>query len=308
MTIRNPAEWGFSQFRLGAVAAEAAAEDIGRATQDRARVPTIAHIGRGDLLEALAKGWQDFQASRTDIIFLCLFYPVIGLLLGAMASGGGSIFLVFPLVAGFALIGPLAGLGLYEMSRRREQGATIGWADAFGVLRSRSLAPIALLGLALLCLLGLWLFVAGLIYHATLGPAVPASVGAFLTAVFTTGAGWTMIVLGCGVGFLFALLVLSIAVVSFPLMLDRNVGLETAVWTSVRAVLTNPRPMAEWGLIVAAALVAGSIPLLVGMVVVLPVLGHATWHLYRKLVPQDSDGLGGHGLANSVITRRRPLE
>src|SRR4029453_13967063 len=100
--------------------------------------------------------------------------------------------------------------------------------------------------------------------------------------VFTTSAGWTMILVGVGVGFLFALLVLAISVVSFPLLLDRDVGLDAAVWTSIRAVAANPGPMALWGLIVAAGLVIGSIPVFLGLIIVMPVLGHATWHLYAR--------------------------
>jgi uncharacterized membrane protein len=93
-----------------------------------------------------------------------------------------------------------------------------------------------------------------------------------------------MIVGGVGVGFLFALLVLAISVVSFPLLLDRDVGLYGAVSTSIRAVATNPSPMALWGLIVAGGLAIGMLPAFLGLIVVLPVLGHATWHLYRKVV------------------------
>ena len=143
-----------------------------------------------------------------------------------------------------------------------------------------------LLGLMLIALFLLWLVVAQIIYLVTLGPQPPASVASFLSDVFTTGAGWTLIIVGIGVGFLFALLVLAVSVVSFPLLLDRNVGIGTAVSTSMRAVAANPGVMALWGLIVAGGLVLGSLPLFVGLVVVLPVLGHATWHLYRKVVPR----------------------
>ena len=110
------------------------------------------------------------------------------------------------------------------------------------------------------------------------------AVGAFVHEVFTTPAGWAMIVMGIGIGFLFAALVLTISVVSFPLLLDRDVGLPTAVSTSIRAVAENPGPMAIWGLFVAGSLVIGSIPAFLGLIVVMPVLGHATWHLYRKVV------------------------
>jgi uncharacterized membrane protein len=130
----------------------------------------------------------------------------------------------------------------------------------------------------------LWLLAAWGIYAITLGPAPPASVGSFLRDVFTTNAGWVMIGAGVGVGFLFALLVLAISAVSFPLLLDREAGVDTAILTSVRAIATNPVPMAAWGLIVAAGLVLGSIPLFLGLIVVMPVLGHATWHLYCEVV------------------------
>jgi uncharacterized membrane protein len=123
-----------------------------------------------------------------------------------------------------------------------------------------------------------------LIYKVTVGPKLPASIAMFIGDVFTTAAGWALVAVGVGVGFLFAVLVLAISVVSFPLLLDRDVGLSVAVWTSIRAVAANPGPMAIWGLIVAGGLVIGALPLFVGLIMVMPVLGHATWHLYRKVV------------------------
>ena len=246
----------------------------------------VRRIGVADLWDALARGLADFEANRTDVIFLCVIYPVIGLVLGRLASGYGLLPLLFPLASGFALVGPFAAVGLNEISRRREQGSDVRWVDAFGVLRSPSIGAILLLGLMLIALFLLWLVVAQIIYVVTLGPQPPSSVTGFISEVFTTNAGWTMIVVGIGAGFLFALLVLAVSVVSFPLLLDRNVGIGTAISTSARAVSANPGVMALWGLIVACGLVIGSVPLFVGLVVVLPVLGHATWHLYRKVVPR----------------------
>jgi uncharacterized membrane protein len=284
-TIRNPIEWGLDQIRLAGLAVGSAGNAIAE-TQEGRSAPslTLRRISAADLRDALARGLDDFRAYRTDVAFLCVVYPVLGLVLGRLAFGYGMVPLLFPLASGFALLGPFAALGLYEMSRRRERGVHTAWPDAFGVVGSPAFGKIAVLGLLLVAIFLLWLAVAQAIYFATFGLAPPASLTGFLAAVFTTGAGWALIGVGIGVGFLFAALVLAIGTVSFPLLLDRDVTLGRAVWTSVRAVVENPLPMALWGLIVAAALVIGTIPLFLGLVVVMPVLGHATWHLYRKLV------------------------
>ena len=282
MTIRNPIEWSVDQLRLAASAVDSAGRAI---REDRQAAPlAIRRIGLADLKDALARGLDDFATYRTDVVFLCVIYPVVGLVLGRLAFGYDMVPLLFPLASGFALIGPFAAVGLYEMSRRRELGVEVAWPDAFSVVRSPAFGEIGVLGVLLVAIFLLWLAVAQAIYLATLGPEPPASLGAFLQQTLTTGPGWAMIVAGIGVGFLFALLVLAISVVSFPLMLDREVTLRAAVWTSARAVAVNPGPMAAWGLIVAAGLVLGSIPLFLGLIVVMPVLGHATWHLYRRLV------------------------
>jgi len=285
--IRNPIEWGWDQIKRAKLAVGSAAHAIRGTEQARhSAPPVVRRIAAAELREVLARGFGDFAAYRTDVIFLCIIYPVVGLVLARLAAGYDMLPLIFPLASGFALVGPVAAVGLYEMSRRREQGVDITWADAFGVVRSPAVGAIIVLGLLLLAIFLLWLVAAYAIYEVTLGPQPPASIASFARDVFTTGAGWTLIGVGVSVGFLFALLVLTIRVVSFPLLLDRDVGLYTAVMTSVRAVRANPAPMAIWGLIVAGGLVIGSIPLLLGLAIVMPVLGHATWHLYRKVVPR----------------------
>jgi uncharacterized membrane protein len=286
MVIQSPPAWGWDQLQQ-------AAQEIGSATPEEywhregsAAAPTVRRIGTGEVRAALARGWNDFTANRTDVVFLCLIYPVIGLVLGRLASGEGFLPLVFPLASGFALIGPLAALGLNEMSRRREAGQEVRWIDAFGVLRAPSIGAIAMLGGLLIALFLLWLVVADAIYVITLGPNPPASLASFTRDVLTTGPGWLMIGLGIGVGFLFAALVFVISVVSFPLLLDSNAGVGTAIGMSLRAVAENPLPMTLWALTIVAGLVLGSLPFFVGLVVVLPVLGHASWHLYRAVVTQ----------------------
>jgi uncharacterized membrane protein len=287
MTIRNPVEWGVDQFKHAALAFESAGR-VGRRTLDtlHSPPPAVRRIAVADLGKVLAKGFDDFRMFRTDVIFVCVAYPLVGLILARLAFGYDMLPLVFPLASGFALVGPFAAVGLYEMSRLREAGAEAGWAEALAVVRAPSFGAIVLLGLVLMGIFLLWLLAAKVIYDITLGPAPPASVASFIRDVFTTDAGWTMIVVGVGVGFLFALLVLAISVVSFPLLLDREVGVDTAILTSIRAVIANPVPMVAWGLIVASGLVLGSIPLFLGLVIVMPVLGHTTWHLYREVIPR----------------------
>ena len=283
--VRNPLEWAWDHLKQTGHAVEATAHtmegSLGGPRRGAAQGPPHR---RPDIGDALAQGFRDFGACRTDVIFLCLIYPIAGLIISRMAFDYGMVALIFPLVAGFALIAPLFGVGLYEMSRRRERGLETGWTDAFGVVRAPAIGAILVLGLLLLALFCLWLSAAYFLYTVTLGPDAPVSAAAFARDALTTPEGWTMIGVGIGVGFLFALVVLVISVVSFPLLLDRNVGVGTAIATSVQAVRTNPGPMAMWGLIIAGSLVLGAIPLLVGLAIVLPVLGHATWHLYRKVV------------------------
>jgi uncharacterized membrane protein len=253
-------------------------------SQARPAVPVVRKITMSDLKDALAKGIDDFRAFPTHVIFLSVIYPIIGLLLAGLTLSNDLLPLLFPLAAGFALVGPFAAVGLYELSRQRELRRDVSWQDAFGARRSRSTDGIIALGLLLLVVFVLWIAVAQAIYIANFGYTPPELIPDFLRQVFTTPAGWTLIIVGNGVGFLFAAAVLSISVVSFPLLLDRDVGAVVAVLTSVRATLKNPLVIAAWGLIVAALLVIGSLPLFVGLAVVMPVLGHSTWHLYRKLV------------------------
>ena len=284
--IRNPIEWGWDSLKQTGRAVNAAGHTIEGAWEGHDRsIPAVRRLTGADLKEVLRQGFEDFGAYRTDVIFLCLLYPIVGLVLSRMIWGYGMVPLVFPLASGFALIAPFFAVGLYEMSRRREAGVNRGWADAFGVATSPALGSIMALGLVLLALFVLWMGAAHIIWLLTLGPEPPRTLGAFAQEVFTTRAGWTMAIAGVAVGFVFALAVLVLSVVSFPLLIDRDVGVGTAIATSWKVVQANPGPMALWGLIIAGMLVLGSIPLLLGLAIVFPVLGHATWHLYRKVLP-----------------------
>ena len=252
---------------------------------ESATLPTIRQISFSDLREVLARGWDDFLAWPTHAIFLCLIYPLVGLVLGGMALDYAVLPILFPLAAGFALLGPVAALVMYEVSRRREANHDTSLDAAFSVVRSPSFPAIVAVALLLMGLFILWLVVARQLYQSLFGIyAAPETITGFIHDVFTTEAGWKLMIYGNLIGFGFALVAFCLSAISFPMLLDRNVGAATALMTSVRAIAANPIVMAAWGVIVAALLVIGSIPFFLGLAVVMPVLGHATWHLYRKLV------------------------
>lgn len=248
--------------------------------------PVVRRIEISDLRDVLAKGFDDFAAMPTHSAFVIVIYPIVGLILLRLSFGYDMLPVVFPLLAGFALLGPFTAIGLYEMSRRRELGlpASLEMFNVFSLLR---IWPIAIMGVVLAVIFIAWLIAAMTIYESTFGNWYPATTSAFVQRVFSTPAGWILIVVGCGVGFGFALLTFTISVVSFPMLVDRDVSAGVAVTTSIRAVAANPIAMAAWALIVVAGLLLGSLPVLVGLAVVLPVLGHSTWHLYRKLVQHE---------------------
>ncbi len=237
-----------------------------------------------DLWQALKEGFDDFKAKPIHVVFLCVIYPLFALLLTLFLIGQNMLHLAFPVVSGFTLIGPVVSIGLFEMSRRRERGLDVTWSSAFNFVHSSSFAPILALSVAMLLLYAAWLYMAQLLYFGLFGAVPPDSISDFATQVLTTRRGGALIFYGNLLGFIFALVALATSVVAFPLLLDRPVSAITAVSTSIKAVMSNTLMMAVWGLIVVVLLAAGSILFLIGLAVVLPILGHATWHLYRKLV------------------------
>jgi uncharacterized membrane protein len=247
-------------------------------------VPQVRRITMADVQDALRLGAEDMGALRDDILFIGIIYPVAGLVLAALAADTDLLPMVFPLASGFAILGPVAAVGLYEMSRRREQGAKVTWADSFGVLGSPALGSIIALGAVLLALFGMWLASAYELNLALMGPKAPPTLRAFSENLFWTQQGGLLIVAGFLVGFLFAVLAFAVSVISFPLLLDRDVTVGVAIRTSLEACFKNPGVMFMWGVIVAGALALGSLPALVGLIVVVPLLGHASWHLYRRIV------------------------
>ena len=257
----------------------------------RARRPKtipVRKIGVGDLDRSLSEGWRDFMDMRGDIIFLALLYPLIGIVAVVLSVGSPLLPLFLPIAAGVGLMGPVAAVGFYEMARRREMGLTSNWAHFLDVRKRPSFEEIASVSGLLLAIFGLWLFAAGALYVALFGWHYTESVAEFLREIFATGRGWALILIGGAVGAVFATVVLAVSVVSMPMLVDCEASASDAVRTSIRAVRENPGPMLRWGILVAVLLIAGSIPLFIGLAVVLPWLGYSTWHLYTRLVDRSA--------------------
>ena len=248
----------------------------------------IRHITTTDLGASLADGWRDFMEMRGDILFLAILYPLIGIVAAAATLGGPLLPLFLPIAAGVGLLGPVAAIGFYEMARRRERGLHSNWSHFLDVRKRPSFEEIAAVSGLLLAIFAMWLLAAGALYVALFGWTEPDSVSAFLTEVFTTGRGWALILVGAAVGAVFAVIVLGFSVVSMPMLVDCDLSAHDAVATSIGAARENQGAMLRWGFIVAALLVAGSIPLFIGLAVVLPWLGYATWHLYTRLVDRSA--------------------
>ncbi len=249
----------------------------------------IRSLGLQDLRVALAQGWHDFLNKRGDLLFLGLIYPVIGLLAALVASNSSVLPLAVPVAAGAVLLGPAAASGFYELARRQELGLDSSWRHFLDAQRGPTADALMTLTAMLGLLFLVWILAAAGITFATIGVRPFDSASAFVQAVLTTRQGWEMVIVGNLVGLGFAILALAMSVVSFPMLVDRPVGVRTALRTSLRVTAKNPMTVAAWGLIVTGMLVLGALPALVGLGVVLPVLGYSTWHLYTRAVVRPAD-------------------
>jgi len=279
-TIGNPITWGLKQLGM----AGRGAGDVSRRMAGSGGVPEVRTLSYDDLKTALRLGYRDFAALRTDVITVAMLYPVVGACLVWAALNGQLLHLIFPIASGFALVGPVAAVGFYEMSRRREAGLPVSWLDGFRVITSPAFGVVFAGAMMLAGVFFAWLLTAYFVFQATMGPTIPTNASMFLREALTTGPGWAMILIGIPAGAVYAAVVLATSVVSFPLLVERDVGLPMAIVTSLRVARASPGPVAAWGLIVAILLAVGALPLLLGLAIVLPVLGHATWHLYRRAV------------------------
>lgn len=245
--------------------------------------PVVRPIAAADIAEALGQGLRDFQAMPLYGLMFGALYAAGGILIVLSLTAFGMVYLAYPIAAGFALIGPFVAIGLYEMSRRRENGEPVALADIWSTVRSRT--ELGWMAFVTLFVFVIWMYQVRLLIALILGiNASFSSVQQFITVVLTTNEGLLFLAIGNAVGAALSLILFSLTVVSFPLLLDRDVDFVTAMVTSVRAVVTSPVPMIGWAAVIVVVLIVSAIPYFLGLVVTLPVLGHATWHLYRRIV------------------------
>lgn len=246
-------------------------------------VPPIKAATREDLVAALRAGWADFRAMPVYGLLVGLFYVVGGWLFLVVFEAREWRGLIFPVVAGFALVGPFCSVILYEISRRRQLGLPFGWRDAKDMVRHTTRRQILFLGFALMFWLAVWSRVGTVIYLAHFG-FNPKPFWEILPEMFTTSHGISFLIVGHAFGAMFAIVAYSISVLAFPFLLDRDADVITAIVTSVRAVIASPLVMLGWGVFIGVALVVGTAPLFLGLPLVLPLVGHAAWHLYWRLI------------------------
>ena len=265
-----------------------ASETMSALRSTRSRPIPVRKITDEDLRFSLRQGYEDFGDLRGDLFFAGLIYTIIGLAAVVMTTSAPLMPFFFPVVAGVALLGPVAAVGFYELARRREKGEEVRWFNFIDVRKRPSLDDMSMVaGLLLVIFVG-WLLAAGALYLLIFGWTAPSSIGDFLAMVFTTPKGWALIAGGAVVGAIFGWLVLALSVASLPMLVDCDVTAAEAVSASWRASHANKREMIRWGLLVTALLVLGSIPLFVGLAFVLPWLGYSTWHLYTRLIDREA--------------------
>ncbi|MFV0644186.1 MAG: DUF2189 domain-containing protein [Sphingomonadaceae bacterium] len=249
-----------------------------------APVTVASDLTMEDLRAALSAGWQDFRAYPAFGLFFSAIYIAGGFLLYLALFHWGELTWLAPAAAGFPLLAPFAAVGLYEVSRRREQGLPMKWGAILGALRGRGDEQILMMGVTVFVFFSFWLGLAHGIFAIFMADSSMTGVAENSLALFHTGPGLMMVIFGGFVGAIIALILYSITVMSLPLLVDRDADFITAIIVSLGTVRSNTAVMLVWALIIAILVFIAMLPAFLGLLVVLPLLGHATWHLYRRAV------------------------
>ena len=249
--------------------------------------PVVRKMARDDLMWALASGWGDFKKAPQFGLALGGFYAIGGWCLVLLLTAAGMHYFVYPLATGFALIAPFVAAGLYEVSRRLETGEELAWPHIVGAVRKGGLRDLGWMALVTTFAFLIWIDMAMFIYLMFFGLKSPSPVE-LLTEIATTGHGALFFLVGNLVGAVIAIFIFSITVVSFPLLLDRDVDFVTAMIVSTRAVKANKVQMLSWAALIGLFLAASLLTGLLSLFLTLPLIAHASWRLYRKVVEPES--------------------
>ena len=248
-------------------------------------VRVMRDLALRDLAQALVAGWRDFQQLPQFGLFFGGVYVLTGLAIGWAALAGGEIAWLIPAIAGFPLVAPFVAVGLYEASRRREAAEPLTWRGVLGALKGHGDDQILSMGVIVFVAFSFWMIVAHAIFAIFMAESgIGAGSADEILALFLTPAGLAMLAVGSIVGGVMALAFYAMTVISLPMLVDRKVDFLTAIIASFKVVRGNPVVMLVWAAVIAALLFAAMIPAFAGLLVALPVLGHATWHLYRRAV------------------------
>ncbi|MEX0344302.1 MAG: DUF2189 domain-containing protein [Rhizobiaceae bacterium] len=270
------------------MAKKAAAPKPAEQEPRKSDLPQVRPAQFEDLRTILSLGWRDFRQAPQFGLFFGAVYAIGGLILFACVIWFNLAWLAYPLVIGFALIGPFIATGLYETSRKLENGDPLTWRDILATVWEQHRRELGWMAFVTLFIFWVWMYQVRTLVAVFFGSQGFASFDGFLDVVFTTTNGLTFLLVGHIVGAIISLVLFTLTVVSCPLLLEREVDFVTALITSIRAVAASPVVMLSWGVFVVLAVILSALPAFLGLLVVLPVLGHATWHLYKRVVVEES--------------------
>lgn len=248
------------------------------------KLPEVNELTVDDLRSALSSGFADFRKAPLFGLFFAAFYVVGGLIIVQSLFVWDQSWMIYPVAIGFPIIGPFAAVGLYDVSRRLQTGAPLNWSEILNVVRSQSGKELSWMAFVVLFVFWIWMYQIRLLIAIVLGRMSFSGLDGFLSVVFNTQQGWAFLAIGHVVGAVLSLILFSITVVSIPMLLDRDIDFISAMITSVKAVFASPVVMLGWGVVVTLSVIAAMIPAFLGLFLVLPVLGHTTWHIYQKAV------------------------